>query len=67
MLEAIPCVSNVPGVCLADVIGDQERGCREAQVGEDGVGVLRQRFVTVVEGQQEPRSRVVCRAWEFIQ
>jgi len=51
MLEPVPGVAHIPVVRLADVIGDQERRGREAEVGEDGIGVLGEGRVAVVERQ----------------
>src|SRR2546422_3813628 len=51
MVEPVPGVAHIPVVCLADVIGDQKRRGREAEVGENRVGVLGEGGVTVVECQ----------------
>ncbi len=52
-------VADIPVVCLADVIGDQKRRGREAEVGENRVGVLGQGRVTVVERKEEFARPVV--------
>ena len=51
MPEPVPGVARVPRVRLADIVRDHEGRSREAKVGEDGIGVLGQRGVRVVEGQ----------------
>ena len=57
VLEAIPGVLHVPGIRLADVVGDQKRGGGKAEVSEDGIGMLGEGGVAVVEGQQK---RAAC-------
>src|SRR5882762_8897627 len=57
VLEAIPSVLDVPGIRLPDVVGNQERGGGKAEVVEDGIGMLGEGRVAVVEGQQE---RAAC-------
>src|SRR5882762_1708730 len=61
VLEAIPSVLDVPGIRLPDVVGNQERGGGKAEVGEDGIGMLGEGRVAVVEGQQERAACGVCR------
>src|SRR2546426_4035977 len=49
--QAIPGVADIPGVGFPHEIGDQESRCREAEVGKDGIGVVGEGGVAVVEGQ----------------
>jgi hypothetical protein len=61
--EAAPGVPDVPGVGFAGEIRDQKRRRGEAQVGEDWIGVVRERGVAVVERQQERPWYGMRAAW----
>ena len=49
VLEPVPGIAHIPGVGLANVIGDQKRGGGEAEVCQDGIGVIGEGGVAVVE------------------
>ncbi len=55
--QAIPGVADIPGVGFPHEIGDHKRRRRETEVGKDGIGVVGERGVAVVEGQEE---RAAC-------
>ena len=62
--EAIPGVLDVPGIRLADVVGNQKRGGGEAEVGEHRIGMLGEGCIAVVEGEQKPAWGVGCGEWD---
>jgi len=53
VLQAIPGVLHVPGICLPDVVCNKEGGGSEAEVGENRIGGAREGGVAVVERQEE--------------
>src|SRR5207253_745335 len=67
MAQSIPGIAHIPVVCPADIIGDEERRGREAKIGENRIGIVGERRVAVVEGQQKRASYVVRRACELVQ
>src|SRR6266576_3008448 len=48
MRQPVPCIRHVPGIHLADVVGDQKRCGGEAEIGEDRIRMLGERCVAVV-------------------
>src|SRR4029077_12923992 len=63
MRQAIPGVSDVPGIRHPDVIRNKERGGGEAQVGENRISMLGERGVAVIKCQQKRAWCVVRGAW----
>jgi len=62
VLQAIPGVSDVPGIRFPDVVRNKEGGGGEAEVGQHRIGMLGEGCVAIIERQQERARCAVRRA-----
>jgi hypothetical protein len=53
MPEALSGVAHVPGIQSSHVVGHEERGRGEPEVGEEGVGLVGEGGIAVVERKQQ--------------